>query len=90
MVSNRGFYRQDLEGIRMNKRMLISSMLLILINTKLMAAWFGQDPINIQLPDMPVPKGASWYWIGERMSQNGMPMSVKRVIYSGDIDSLKG
>lgn len=47
------------------------------------------DPLKTRLPNVPVPDAASWYWVGERMAYNGLPMSIKMFRYPGTEKSLQ-
>lgn len=44
---------------------------------------FGRDPLEVDLPDVPAPDGASWYWVSKNMAYNGLPMSIKMFEYAG-------
>ncbi len=45
---------------------------------------FRRDALDVKLPDVPVPPGATWFWGGQHMSYNGIPMSIKIFEYFGD------
>lgn len=44
---------------------------------------FALDPLNIRYPDIPVPSGSNWSWVGRQMVVDGVPMSVKTFEYKG-------
>lgn len=46
------------------------------------------NPLKEKLPDCPVVPGATWYWIGQSMVVNDLPMSVKYFEFSGDEDAV--
>ncbi len=41
------------------------------------------DPLTADLPQLPVPPGATWQWVGNQMAMNGIPMSIKTFEYRG-------
>jgi len=61
----------------------------------LLLAWTGsswalsRDPLAVELPELSVLPGASWYWAGRQMAVNNVPMSVKIFSYPGTADEVK-
>ena len=49
----------------------------------------GWDPLDVDLPEVPAPDGASWYWVSKNMAYNGLPMSVKMFEFAGTADQVK-
>lgn len=43
----------------------------------------GKDPLTVNLPFVEIMPGAEWFWVGERMAVNGVPMAVKMFSYRG-------
>lgn len=48
-----------------------------------------RDPLQVRLPELDVIPGATWFWIGERMALNGVPMSAKMFSYRGNIKEVE-
>ncbi len=46
------------------------------------------DPLNVDLPIVPLPEGAKGQWVAQRMAMNGLPMSVRAFAYLGKERSL--
>ena len=44
---------------------------------------FSQDPLTVHLPDLPAMPKSEWFWVGQHMAINGIPMSIKMFTYSG-------
>ncbi len=49
----------------------------------------GLDPLDSDLPEVPAPGGASWYWVSKNMAYNGLPMSIKMFEFAGTADQVK-
>jgi len=49
----------------------------------------ARDPLQVQLPNLPVIPGASWTWVGQDMALNGVPMSIKTFEYRGTESELE-
>lgn len=50
---------------------------------------FARDPLSVELPEVDIIPGATWYRMGERMALNGVPMSVKMFTYAGRIEDVE-
>ena len=48
----------------------------------------SRDPLTVSLPQIQIMPGAQWYWVGEHMALNGMPMSIKMFTYRGKIEDV--
>lgn len=48
-----------------------------------------KDPLEVDLPELEVIAGAEWYWAGERMAVNNVPMSIKLFSYKGNVEDVK-
>lgn len=48
-----------------------------------------RDPLSVELPELEVIDGASWYWAGRRMAVNNVPMSIKLFSYPGKPEDVK-
>lgn len=48
----------------------------------------SRDPLSLELPEVEIIPGADWYWVGQRMALNGVPMSVKMFSYRGRLDDV--
>lgn len=48
----------------------------------------SRDPLSAKLPDLEVMPQAQWYWVGQRMALNGIPMSIKMFTYRGAGDEV--
>lgn len=53
------------------------------------AAAAGRDALDVDLPDVPAPNGATWYWVSKNMAYNGMPMSIKMFEFAGTEEQVK-
>ena len=49
----------------------------------------GRDALNVDLPDVPAPNGATWYWVSKNMAYNGLPMSIKMFEFAGTEEQVK-
>lgn len=52
-------------------------LLLCLTIFSLPAEARSRDPLDYPLPEMEVMPSANWYWVGQRMALNNIPMSIK-------------
>lgn len=48
----------------------------------------SRDPLSVELPEVEMIPGSTWFWVGERMALNGVPMSIKAFRYRGRIDDV--
>lgn len=48
----------------------------------------SRDPLSVDLPEVEMMPGSTWFWVGEHMALNGVPMSVKAFRYQGRIDDV--
>ena len=63
------------------KNWLVACLLLIAASP---AFAIHQDPLTAHLPDLPVMPKAQWFWVGQHMALNGVPMSIKMFTYYGE------
>lgn len=49
----------------------------------------ARDPLEARLPQLEVMPGAEWYWVGEHMALNNIPMSVRLFSYSGKAEEVE-
>lgn len=47
-----------------------------------------RDPLLVNLPEIEIMPRAEWYWVGQRMALNGVPMSIKMFTYAGSSDDV--
>jgi len=64
-------------------------LFLVLIFISSIAYAKARDPLEVQLPILDVIPGAQWYWVGEHMAVNNIPMSVRLFSYSGEKKELE-
>jgi hypothetical protein len=48
----------------------------------------SKDPLSVDLPDVPMMSGMSWYLLGERMALNGVPIRIKQFSYEGKLEEV--
>lgn len=49
---------------------------------------FSQDPLTVRLPGLEMMPNTEWFWVGEHMAINGVPMAVKMFTYRGSSDDV--
>lgn len=49
---------------------------------------FSQDPLTVNLPQLEIIPKAEWYWVGQHMAINGVPMSIKMFTYRGKAEDV--
>ena len=53
------------------------------------SAWaFSKDPLTVRLPGVEIMPGAEWYWVGEHMAVDGVPMAIKMFSYRGKAEDV--
>lgn len=60
-----------------------------LLASPLLSYAVSRDPLDVELPELEVVSGANWYWAGQRMAVNNIPMSVKIFSYPGSVEEVK-
>lgn len=49
----------------------------------------ARDPLEVKLPVLEVIPGAEWYWVGQHMALNNIPMSVRMFSYPGKREQVE-
>lgn len=47
------------------------------------AMGISKDPLSVDLPPIEIMPQAQWYWVGQHMAINEIPMAIKMFTYSG-------
>lgn len=63
--------------------------LLLLLSVAGSCFGFGRGPLDVALPEVPAPNGASWHWVSKHMAYNGLPMSIKMFEYAGTEEEVE-
>lgn len=69
-------------------RQLLCAMCLCCLLGAASAHAISRDPLSVDLPEVEMMPGSSWFWVGQHMALNGVPMSVKAFTYKGRIDDI--
>jgi len=48
----------------------------------------ARDPLTVELPEVEIIPGASWFWVGKQMALDSMPMSIKEFSYTGKAEDV--
>lgn len=67
-------------------RSLVLACLCVVVPASVFA--ITKDPLSVKLPPLEILPGAEWYWVGEKMALNGVPMSVKMFSYKGKPEDI--
>ncbi|MVF12533.1 hypothetical protein FT643_10310 [Ketobacter sp. MCCC 1A13808] len=49
----------------------------------------SRDPLEVDLPGLEVIPGAQWYWVGQHMALNNIPMSIRMFSYPGEKEKVE-
>lgn len=49
----------------------------------------ARDSLQIDLPNLEVIPGASWFWVAQKMARNNVPMTIKMFSYPGSEDKVE-
>ncbi len=71
------------------RMMLLSAVLVAVVLVSPDSYSFSKDPLSVGLPEIEIIPGAEWYWAGQHMALNGVPMAVKMFNYKGRMDDVK-
>lgn len=63
-------------------------LLLVLWLVSFRVSAFSQDPLSVNLPPLDIMPKAEWYWVGEHMAVNGVPMAIKMFTYRGKSEEV--
>ena len=66
---------------------ILAVFLLLAISGSTFSA-VSKDPLSVDLPDISMMPGMSWYLLGERMALNGVPIKIKQFSYAGGLDEV--
>lgn len=67
---------------------LLCALCLSCLLTAAPAYALKRDPLSVDLPEVEMMPGTTWFWVGQHMALNGVPMSVKAFRYKGRMDDI--
>lgn len=71
------------------KTLLVRLLLLLSVLYCVPANALSRDPLLVDLPALEAPPGADWFWVGQHMAMNNIPMSVKLFTFRGEAESVE-
>ena len=64
-------------------------VLLVSVLCMPLVAFAKEDPLNVSLPNMPIPQGSRVALMGDRMAINGIPISIIQFSVKADVSQIK-